>query len=733
MSQQTAFFATCPKGLESLLLQELQQQGVSAARETVAGVHFEAGLGAAYRCCLWSRLANKVLLPLAQCAVASADELYQAALRLPWEDHLNPAGSLRVDFIGTGGAIRNTQFGAQKVKDAVVDRLRQHCGQRPAVSKHDPDLLINVRLSKGAASIAVDLSGSSLHRRGYRIQQGAAPLKENLAAALLLRAGWPQLARQGGALLDPMCGAGTLLIEGALMAADIAPGLQRAGFGFERWLNHRNDIWLALRDEAIERRRAGLAQLDLEIRGYDSDVRVIRAAEANIAQAGLDPWIRIIHKPLERLKRPTHRPLARGLLICNPPYGERLGERQALAPLYQRLGACLDEEFRGWRAAVFTANPELGKQTGLRAQKKYKLYNGALAAELLVFDLSAAQRRRQPQTGDPAQAPPAAAGPPALSAGAQMVANRLRKNRKNLARWRDGAAVDCYRLYDADMPEYAAALDVYRDIDGGDYAHIQEYAAPRSIDPLKAGQRFDELLAATAAVLQLPADRISVKRRRRTAGSEQYQKLAADSARELLVVREGEARFYIDLWTYLDTGLFLDHRPLRRRVAALAAGRRLLNLFCYTGSISVAAALAGAAASVSVDLSRTYLDWAGKNFRLNRIDEQSHQRVQADCFEWLRKCRQAFDIIVLDPPSFSNSKRMQGVLDVQRDHVGLIRRCMELLNPGGTLIFSTNLRSFKLRREELSDYALENISAATLDKDFARNRKIHQCWLVRAD
>ncbi|TQV80988.1 bifunctional 23S rRNA (guanine(2069)-N(7))-methyltransferase RlmK/23S rRNA (guanine(2445)-N(2))-methyltransferase RlmL [Exilibacterium tricleocarpae] len=734
MSWKTALFATCPKGLEGLLLAELKALGVDAARETVAGVHFEADLGTAYRCCLWSRLANKVLLPLGRVGAADADALYAGVASLPWEEHLNPHGSLLVDFIGTDSVIRNSQFGAVKIKDAIVDRLRERCGQRPSVARHDPDLRINARLSRGRVAIAIDLSGDSLHRRGYRIKQGAAPLKENLAAALLLRAGWPALAAEGGALLDPMCGSGTLLTEAVLMAADIAPGLQRPGFGFERWLNHRNDTWLALREEAIERRGAGLSDFDLEVRGYDDDVRVIRAAEANIAQAGLDQWIRIIHKPVAQFKRPTHRTLARGLVICNPPYGERLGDLESVAPLYRTLGERLAVEFEGWRAAIFTGNPELAKQTGLRAQKKYKLFNGTIASELLLFDITAeAAARHRPPAGAweerQPQAVEAEAAP--LGEGAQMVANRLRKNRKSLAKWLQREGISCYRLYDADLPEYAAAVDIYTDIEGLEYAYVQEYAAPKSIDPDKAAERFEALLAAVAAVLELPDKRISRRQRRRTRGREQYEKQVVEAAGEPIVVAEGAGRFSVDLWHYLDTGLFLDHRPMRRLVAQLAPGARLLNLFCYTGSVTVRAALAGAAASVSVDLSNTYLNWARRNFALNHIGEQRHQLLQADCLEWLRQCREAFDLIVLDPPSFSNSKRMEGVLDIQRDHVRLIRRCMDLLNVGGTLLFSTNLRSFKLERAALEKYALKDISEKTLDKDFQRNRRIHQCWVIR--
>ncbi len=765
MSHVSEYFATCPKGLEGLLAAEIRQLGEAcgcageAVRETVAGVYFQGALTLAYSVCLWSRLANKVLLPLSRFEAGSAEDLYQGARAIPWQEHLNPHGTLAVDFIGTSEAIRNSQFGALKVKDAIVDCLRDYCGQRPSVAKRDPDLRINAHLAKGKLILGLDLSGDSLHRRGYRTRQGAAPLKENLAAAVLLRAGWPPLAAEGGALLDPMCGSGTLLIEGALMAADIAPGLLRPRFGFERWLNHRNDIWLQLREEAIARRERGLAALQNEIRGYDADVRVIRAAESNILQAGLGDRVRIIHKSLSELKKPTHTAIATGLVICNPPYGERLGEKEQLKGLYRQLGQRLGAEFSGWRAAILTGNPELGKQMGLRAHKKYKLFNGTLPSELLLFNVDEhAVVRTQPwpetgtspHTGSPwpetgtfphTDSPSAAAAE--LTPGANMVANRLRKNQKSLVKWLSREAIDCYRLYDADMPEYAAAVDIYRDRGGDLYAHVQEYAAPKTVDADKANVRLEELLTALPAALDIEPSRISLKQRRRNRGTRQYEKLNGRGIQgqgmrgreyddqDRITVCECGANFSVDLWRYLDTGLFLDHRPVRRWIARQAQGRRFLNLFCYTASASVQAALAGAAGSVSVDMSRTYLDWARKNYALNNISEKRHQLVQSDCFDWLRNCREPFDLIMLDPPSFSNSKRMEGVLDIQRDHVGLINRCMELLKPGGLLLFSTNLRSFKLEREALSRYAIEDITDATLDPDFQRNRKIHQCFTIR--
>jgi 23S rRNA (guanine2445-N2)-methyltransferase / 23S rRNA (guanine2069-N7)-methyltransferase len=744
------FFATCPKSIEGLLLAEVLQLGAGEVRETVAGVYFSASLETAYRICLWSRLANKVLLPLTSFDVASQEDLYDGARAIAWHEHIGPLGTLLVDFVGTSDSIRNTQFGAVKVKDAIVDSLRDSTGERPSVAKRDPDLRVNVRLSKDKAVICIDLSGESLHRRGYRLKQGSAPMKENLAAAILLRAGWPEIAAAGGALLDPMCGSGTILIEAALMAADIAPGLGRVGFGFERWLQHSQEAWLRLREEAHERRRVGLEKKLPEIRGYDADVKVIRAAEENIVSAELDHWLRVSRKELADFKKPTHTEVGTGLILTNPPYGERLGEVESLKMLYAHLGERLRTEFQGWRAGIFTGNPDLGKQMGLRAEKKYKFFNGTIPSELLMFsvDSDAFVQSRIEQDGrfsrdqderlaaeKQVQESSRQEQAAALSNGAQMLVNRLQKNAKQLEKWAKKNDIYCYRLYDADMPEYSAAIDVYQGVPVNGrqekvYVNVQEYAAPKSVDEDRAAQRFTEIEAAIPYALDVPIENISYKQRRRNKGTMQYEKLTEIPTGELFSVIEGQSKLHINMWQYLDTGLFLDHRIVRNKIADMAKDARFLNLFCYTATASVRAAMAGARYTVSVDMSNTYLNWARKNFALNGLSESRNRLEQADCLKWLVDNEQQFDLILLDPPSFSNSKRMEDVLDVQRDHVDMIHNAMRVLSETGTLIFSNNLRSFKLETELLSSYTIRDISKETIDEDFKRNPKIHQCWLI---
>ncbi len=718
------FFATCPKGLENLLQDELQQLGGHGLRATAAGVYFEGDLSIAFKACLWSRLGNRILLPLGAEEVTSDYDLYSAAYTLDWENHLSPQTTFAVDFTGTNDAINNTQFGAMRIKDAVVDRVRDKTGERPSVDRNQPQIRINARLAKNKVHIGLDLSGDSLHRRGYRLDQGAAPVKENLAAAILLRAGWPAIAQAGGQLIDPMCGSGTFLIEAALMAGNIAPGLLREKFGFHAWLQFNKDIWQALLEEATQlRQQAQTAGLPL-MRGFDINLRVLDAAVSNIQRAGLNDWLRVSQRDIADFTKPAE--LTNGLIICNPPYGERLGEVEALRETYQVMGAKLKQECPGWTLGVLTGNKELGKELRLRPAKRYKFFNGTIDSELLMFDLltaEAATLRVDTAQNNSTQA--TVFVPQPLSEGATMVANRLRKNIKNMAGWVKQHNIQAYRLYDADMPEYSAAVDWY-----AGRIHLQEYAAPKTIDEQAAAKRFSELLSAVSDVFAIPTSEISIKTRQRNKGKIQYEKIREVQEDDFFTITEGRAKLWINLQGYLDSGLFLDHRPLRLRIADTTMGKRFLNLFCYTGTASVHAILGGATRSVSVDMSHTYLGWARRNYALNNIHSANHELVQGDCMKWLQKCREGFDVIMLDPPSFSNSKRMDGVLDVQRDHVAMIKRCMEILSPTGKLYFSTNLRSFKLDQDALFRYKIKDVSAASIDPDYARDPKIHQCYVL---
>ncbi len=732
----SSWFISCTKGLESLLLKELKSLGVRNTKETVAGVEFRDELAAAYKVCLWSRLANRVFLPLSTFPVEDADELYRGTHNIPWDQHFDLNTTLAVDFVGTGPGIDNTQFGAQRVKDGVVDYFRERYGQRPDVQPRTPDIRINARFARGKVMLSLDFSGESLHRRGYRTVNTRAPLKENLAAALLVRAGWPD--RQYMTLLDPMCGSGTLLVEAAMMAADIAPGLGRSHYGFYHWLGHRPDLWDELLDQAKHRREQGLAKGLPAIVGYDQDEQALNAAKVNISTAGLSNYISVNKQPLLDLCNSFGKDEGCGLVITNPPYGARMGEQEQLRPLYASLGSLLKQHFGGWRAAVFSANETLCFELGLRANKQYKLFNGALPARLLLFDIFAddsnaliarAPGAKQTINSSKPEFKEKANRKQALSHGTIMLVNRLRKNQRKLRAWRRSGNIECYRLYDADLPEYAVAIDCY-----GDGIYVQEYVPPTSVDPASAARHIEEVRQAVTEVLQPMPGRLFFNQRQRQRGDQQYERSIEGDGTGVFTVTESVAKFEVDLSKYLDTGLFLDHRLIRQQLGKVCAGKSFLNLFCYTASATVCAAIGGATQSLSIDMSNTYLAWAKRNFRLNRMDPDQHQLLRADCLTWLRRGGDGnhYEVIFLDPPTFSNSKKMDGVLDIQRDHETLIRQAANLLTEGGVLIFSTNLRRFKMAEGIVMDFIAENITAKSIDKDFERRANIHQCWSIRA-
>jgi len=710
------FFVTCPKGIEQLLAEELQVLGAEAVRQTVAGVSCQGDLALGYRICLWSRLGSRVLMPLAEGVVKDADQLYAVVQQVGWLEHLRPSGTLTVDFNGRCEGINNTHFGALKVKDAIVDQIRDATGQRPSVDRQAPDLRVNVHLARDKVVVSLDLSGDSLHRRGYRQEAGEAPLKESLAAAILIRAGWAEKCSGPAVLVDPMCGSGTLLIEAALMASDAAPGLLRRQFGFTRWLGHSERLWQTLQDDAVERQKQGAAKVQVRCYGSDQDSRVLEKAKHNARRAGVDHLVSWKVQSVEACQAPDLGEAA-GLLISNPPYGERLGEVEQLMFLYQQLGRVMKDQFAGWQAGIFTSNPELGMVLGMKAQKRYQLFNGTLKSQLLMFEIYENQPVPAEQESQLTQQP--------LSEQAQMFANRLRKNLKQYSRWVRKEDIDCYRVYDADMPEYAVAVDYY-----AGQVVVQEYAPPANIDKVRAFSRLNDVLQVVPEVLDVPADQVVLKQRKRQQGAEQYQK--QDETDHFFTVTEHGCQLLVNLHDYLDTGLFLDHRPIRRKIQSIAAGKDVLNLFCYTASATVHAIVGGAKSSVSVDMSTTYLAWAKRNFKLNNADMNQHKLVQADCMRWLEEQHKPdYDLIFMDPPTFSNSKRMEGVLDVQRDHVVLVKGAMRLLRPEGVLIFSNNYRRFKLDHEALDEYEIVDITHKTLDPDFKRSAKIHCCFEIR--
>jgi 23S rRNA (guanine2445-N2)-methyltransferase / 23S rRNA (guanine2069-N7)-methyltransferase len=578
------WIATAPVGAASVLAEELKQFGAEDIRERSHDVKFQGTLEVGYRTCLWSRTATRVLLSLGSIDASSSKSIYEAVKRIDWREHLAPGATLACDSSGGNESIRHTIYGSQLLKDAVCDNLRDATGERPNIKPDRPDVLLHLHVEGPTALVSLDFSGESLHRRGYRSEGGRAPLKENVAAAVLLRAGWAGIAEHGGVLLDPMCGSGTFLTEGALIAADAAPAIDRDYFGFLGWRGHDAELWERLRAEAHERRAARTVRRC--ILGSDSDSEAVRMAIANASQAGVADWVHIEKRSLSEVVRPQ---AESGLVVANPPYGERIGAESGLPALYSELGTVLRERFQGWQAAILTGNPPLARNLGIYAKRTHRVFNGTIECRLLRFELDSAsgQRPAAEVRADWSNRP-----------GAQMFANRLRKNLQRLDPWAEREHIDCFRVYDADMPEYAFAIDLYGR--GARHVYVQEYAPPKTVNQESARERRREVLAVLPEVLNVPVSQVHSRVRKPQKGAEQYEK--RESLAERHAVSEGGLKFWVNFRDYLDTGLFLDHRIVRGMLRSWAKDADFLNLFCYTGSATVYAAAGGARSTTGVDL-----------------------------------------------------------------------------------------------------------------------------------
>jgi len=699
--------ASCAGGLEGLVEKEVEAFGGQDIVSANGVVTWRGPLESGYRCCLWSRFASRVFLQLARFPIVDEETVYQQCLELDWRTHLSVETSFAVSCTLSGESpITHSRYAALKVKDGLVDNFRNRTGKRPSVETTRPDVQVHLHVDGKIATLSLDLSGESLHRRGYRSAAVKAPLKETLGAAIVALSGW---LTDTPTLIDPMCGTGTLLIEAALMFGDSAPGLSRSHFGFFGWLGHDVILWNGLVEEALEREEEGLDKNWPLIIGYDCDPVAVSAARKNIEKAGLGEQIQIKQAELATLRSPDKK----GLLLSNLPYGERLSETEQVSRLYRAFGRIAKERFFGWRVAVFISNPALTDAFTLAWDNKHKLYNGSIPCRLLtgsvteaesVFKWIPLERSSEEPEGE--------------------FGNRLRKNLKKYLKWAAREEVTCFRIYDRDLPDFNLSIDLF-----GKWVHIHEYAPPKTIDPQLAASRMAAAVKSVRDILGVRSNRIFIKSRERQKGRKQYEKKS--STGKMYEVREGECSFLVNFTDYLDTGLFLDHRPIRRRICREAGEKRFLNLYGYTGTATVHAAMGGAASTTTVDLSATYLHWAKMNLALNGLTEFRNTFEKADCLQWLETCSSTFDLIFIDPPTFSNTKKDQRVFDIQKDHVRLIDLAMAHLENDGLLLFSTNFRRFKLEESLAIRYDIKDISAESVPFDFSRNEKIHSCWEMR--
>jgi 23S rRNA (guanine2445-N2)-methyltransferase / 23S rRNA (guanine2069-N7)-methyltransferase len=743
------FFVTCSKGVEDILQKELELLNISGIKIQTGGVSFSGELKLAYAACLWSRVASRVLLQLKEFTIHSDDDLYNEIDSIDWSEHFAEDNTLAIDCFSSHDEVNNSHFATLRVKDAIVDQFMKKTEQRPSIDREQPDIRINVYLSNKQCMAYLDLSGEALHKRGYRVSVGSAPLRETLAASMLYRAKWNTYYEQGLPFYDPMCGSGTLLIEAAMMAANIAPGLLRETFGFIHWKQFVSDDWGNVLADAEDKRKKGLNSLP-KITGSESDEILVGISRKNIEAAGLSDAIKVfLQDATENLTPYTEK---KGLIVTNPPYGKRIGQVQLLRTLYYRFGIQLKANFNGWIAVVITSEQELARSLGLRAFRKNTLFNGALTATLYQYRIDALTKKKlqstdklidgqaglssdkQVGTSVQEQAETSVIATDHVSEHALMFKNRLKKNYKHLKKWARKNNINCYRVYDADIPQYAVAIDVY-----DRWVHVQEYKAPKTVNKNKAFQRINDVIDVVADVLETTQKHVVLKVRKKQEGASQYQK--QDRKNYTNIVEENGLKFIINMYDYIDTGLFLDHRNTRQLIKKLAHKKSFLNLFAYTGSVSVYAAAGGASSITTVDMSNTYLQWAQENMTLNGFSEGPYTKdkytfIREDCLKWLNQAiagniekKQEYQLIFVDPPTFSNSKKMTTSLDINRDHVALLSGCLALLADNGKIIFSTNAKGFKIDNSLSELCYLKEITLLTTTEDY-RRKPIHRCWCL---
>jgi 23S rRNA (guanine2445-N2)-methyltransferase / 23S rRNA (guanine2069-N7)-methyltransferase len=750
--------ATAAAGTEAVVKRELAALGYAARTVTPGRLLFQGEALAICRANLWLRSGERVLIHMGSFPAADFGALFDGTAALAWERWLPQNAEFPVQGRSHRSQLSSVPACQRIVKRAIVKRLQEayHVEHLPETGPLCP---IEVSLRDDVAMLTLDTTGVGLHKRGYRRLVGEAQLRETLAATLVQLSFW----RPGRVLADPFCGTGTIPIEAALIGRNIAPGLSR-DFVAESWPTLEARHWQLAREEARGSIRPALSE---RLLGYDIDPEALSLARYHAEQAGVAEDIHWQERPFSELRAKAEY----GCIITNPPYGERMGADAEIEQLYQTFPLVL-RRLPTWSHYILSARPDLEELVGQRADRRRKLYNGALECTYYQFhgprppsgnaapgtkldktidpailiasprdqfeQFGADQRpSREPATGYPSVIASARAQPvgPAfggLLAGsdrqAEEFANRLRNRARHFRRWPTKRGITCYRLYERDVPDVPLVVDRYEDA-----LHVAEFARPHDRSPAQHADWLDLMTRTAADVLDVPRDRVFLKHRDRQRGASQYQRV--DERLAQLVVQEGGLKFLVNLSDYVDTGLFLDHRITRQMVREAAGGKRFLNLFGYTASFTVYAADGGAATTTTVDKSATYIDWARRNLELNGFVGQEHRLVRSDIRAFVANLSRdnQWELAVVDPPTFSNTKGLDDDWDIQRDHADLLRRLAMHIVPGGAVYFSTNFRRFKLDEPALGDFAIRDITRQTIPEDF-RNQRIHQSWkLVRRE
>ena len=709
--------ATSTFGLEAVVARELEALGYSAKIVSVGRIAFEGDEAAIFRANTWLRCADRVLIEMGSFQATDFGELFDRTNELPWERWISADAAFPVNGRSVKSQLSSVPACQKICKKAIVEKLLK-AHHTTTLPETGATCVVEVSLLDDQATLTIDTTGAGLNKRGYRAKVGKAPLKETLAAGLVQLSFW----KPDRPLLDPFCGGGTIGIEAALIGRNMAPGMNRT-FAAGDWPATDSSLARLASEEA---RDLALFDRPLEILGSDIDPEQAELARDHANHAGLGNSLKFSTQAFADIDCG----LEYGCLFCNPPYAERIGEKSDVEEIYRSMPDVL-RRLKTWSHYILTSYPRFEAIVGQKADRRRKLYNGRIECTYFQF-----HGPRPPRSHVAPEATPDAesTSEPVMQAfggldqraepQAEMFANRLAKQARHLRKW-PARGITCYRIYDRDIPEIPLAVDLYEG-----RLHVAEYDRPHDRTPGQHADWLERMAAAAGEKLAIPPENIFLKRRRRQRGTDQYEKVS-ESAAPRITVSEGGCKFLVNLSDYIDTGLFLDHRITRGMVRDEAAGKRMLNLFAYTGAFSVYAAAGGAVATTTVDLSNTYLDWARANFKLNEITGDAHRFVRSDAMEFIRDHGPGvqYDLAVVDPPTFSNSKSTEGIFDIQRDYARLLAGLAGLMSPGGVIYFSTNFKRFKFDESAVAGCAPREISKQTVPEDF-RNKRIHRCWRI---
>lgn len=747
MNTTLELIATTAFGLEAVVKRELADLGYEGKIIAPGRIRFAGDATAICRTNLWLRTADRVLLQMAGFPARDFDALFETTKGLDWNAWIAADGAFPVIGRSLKSQLSSVPACQRAVKKAVAESLKL-AHQTDSLPETGAQYKIEVAILKDQVTLTIDTTGPSLHKRGYRQQAAKAPLKETLAAAMILLSFWDR----DRPLIDPFCGSGTIPIEAALIGRNVAPGLNRS-FAAEAWPNIAEALWDEARTEARD-----LAQADFpgRLMGTDIDQRALRSARHNAEQAGVAEQVHFQERSFERLtsKRKF------GCVITNPPYGQRMGESRDLESLYQSIPEVL-RKLPTWSHFILTSYPGFETLIQRPADRRRKLYNGRIECTYYQFHgprpsdahrtdaLSEDKdRERAVVCAETTESPSAGSSLPSTSGTqtsaptrqdsrpvfgglsekafeqAELFRRRLEKRARHLRRWPSKQGITCYRVYERDIPEIPLVVDRYED-----HLHIAEYERPHDRDLGEHADWLDLMVRTAGETLEVDRRNVFLKRRRRQRGTIQHEHLAEQ--RYEITVKEGDLQFVVNLSDYMDTGLFLDHRITRGMVRDVAEGANFLNLFGYTGAFTAYAASGGAVRTTTVDWSGTYLDWAKRNLSLNGFTGRQHRFMRCDALTYVRQLPNVatYNLAVVDPPTFSNSKRTDEVWDIQRDHSALLNELLARMNRGGVIYFSSNFRRFKLDEAALGAAQIREISKQTVPPDF-RNRRIHRCWRI---